>query len=158
MKLELSLPERPGLLHALPVFDLFLMLWIVFVLSSALNRQTGVAVELPASQFELERYHSTLVVTIASGEPAPQVYLGRDAVSMDELQVRLQELHDKGAQRHAIVLLRADQSIPVGVQRRIEELALNLGFRVAVLGAEQAEEEQPESKPEAQPKPESAPK
>ena len=154
MKLDLSLPERPGLLHALPVFDLFLMLWIVFVLSSALNRQTGVAIELPASQFELERYDNTLVVTIASGEPAPQVYFGRDALSVEELQARLQKLHDKGAQRNSLVLLRADRSIPVGVQRRIEELALELDFRVAVLGVEQTEPAPAEVKPEPAPEPE----
>ena len=151
MKLELSLPERPGLLHALPVFDLFLMLWIVFVLSSALDRQSGVAVELPASQFELERYRSTLVVTIASGELAPQLYLGRDALDFVELKTRLRELHDKGVQRQAIVLLRSDHSIPVGIQRRVEEAALDLGFRVAILGAGDADKNliEPEVEPES---------
>lgn len=133
------MPERPGLLHALPVFDLFMMLWIVFVLGSALSRQTGVSVELPASKFELERYQNTLVVTIASGETGPQVYFGRDAVTFDELQTRLRELHSAGAQTNSIVLLRSDQSIPVGAQRRIEEMALALDFRVAVLGSDEAE-------------------
>ena len=140
----MTLPERPGLLHALPVFDLFMMLWIVFVLSAALTRQSGVSVELPASRFELERYNQTLVVTIASGELGPQLYFGRDALGFEELQGRLEELHKKGAQRNSILLLRADQSIPVGAQRRIEEMALALGFRVAVLGSDEVDEKPPE--------------
>ena len=92
------MPERPGLLHALPVCDLFLVLWIVFVLGSALSRQTGVAVELPASQFQLERYTDTVVVTIASGEGQPRIYFGRDAVSFEELGRELKRLHGRGAQ------------------------------------------------------------
>ena len=154
MKLELSLPERPGLLHALPVCDLFLMLWIAFVLGTALTRQTGVAVELPASQFQLERYRETVVITLASGEGQPQIYFGRDAVSADELQRQLQRLHDAGAQADTIVLLRTDASTPVGAERRIKEMALALDFQVALLGSEEVTAEPvqpPVPAPESEP-------
>ncbi len=156
MKLELTLPERPGLLHALPVCDLFLVLWIVFMLGSALSRQTGVAVEMPASQFQLERYSDSLVVTLATGDGEPQLYLGRNAVSFEELEQQLKRLHDKGTQANSIVLLRTDAATPVGVQRRVQEMALALDFRVAVLGEEQAPAN--EAQPQPAPKPESAPK
>lgn len=144
MKLELSLPERPNLLHALPVCDLLLMLWILFVLGSAMLRQSGVAVELPASQFQLERYQETHVITLVPGEDGPRHYLGRDAVSPAQLRERLQLLHDEGAPARSIILLRADQAIPMGAARRVEEMALGLGFRVALLGSDQAPTPQPE--------------
>ena len=51
------------------------------------------------------------------------------------------------------MLLRADRSIPVGVQRSIEELALDLGFSVAVLGAELGEQEALEPESPAEPEP-----
>ena len=144
------MPERPGLLHALPVCDLFLVLWIVFVLGSALSRQTGIAVELPASQFQLERYSETVVVSIAPGEGQAQLYFGRDAVTFEALQKELKLLHDKGAQANTLVLLRTDQAAPVGAQRRVEEMALDLDFRVAVLGAEEPQKDAPaEPEPEA---------
>ncbi len=154
MKLELSLPERPGLLHAMPVFDLFMLLWIVFVLGSALSSQTGVAVEMARSQFELERHTRSLVVTIAPGETEPQLYLGRDAMRFEELEGALRELQTEGEAANSRVLLRSDQSVPVGAQRRVEEMALALGFMVAVLGGEQAEEPALEDAPAPLPAPE----
>lgn len=144
------MPERPGLLHALPVCDLFLMLWIAFVLGSALSRQTGVAVELPNSRFQLERYEQTLVVTIASGDQQPQLYLGRDAVSFEGLQGRLQDLHTQGAQADTLILLRTDQAVPIGAQRRVEEMALSLDFQVGLLGSDEPQKE-PNIEPEAAP-------
>ena len=161
MKLELTLPERPGLLHALPVCDLFLVLWILFMLGSAMSRQPGVVVELPGSQFELERYRENLVVTIASADGDPQLYFGRDAVSFEELERQLKRLQAKGATNHSIVLLRTDGATPVSAQRRVEEMALSLDFRVGLLGAD-VEEELPappaeEAKPPSEPQPEPEP-
>lgn len=144
MKLELSLPERPGLLHALPVCDLLLMLWILFVLGSAMLRQSGVAVELPASQFQLDRYQETHVVTLVPGEQGPRHYLGRDAVSPAQLRERLLQLQQEGATARSIILLRADESAPVGAVRRVEEMALGLGFRVAQLGSRAPARTEPE--------------
>ena len=144
------MPERPGLLHALPVCDLFLMLWIAFVLGSALSRQTGVAVELPASQFQLERYRESVVISIASGENQAQLYYGRDAVTFEELERQLKRLHDNGAQADTLVLLRTDHAAPVGAQRRVEELALDLDFKVALLGADEPPQQPDAPEPEAE--------
>jgi biopolymer transport protein ExbD len=110
-------------------------------------------VELPSSQFELERYRNTLVVTIASGEAQPRLYFGRDAVSFEELEDRLKKLQEEGAQADSIVLLRADQDTPVGAQRKVEEMALALDFDVALLGGEEQTEPSVEVPPEAQPEP-----
>lgn len=134
MKLELSLPERPGLLHAVPVFDLFVVLWLLFLLSSALLRQSGVMVSLPPSQFELERFQDTIVVTLGPGEQEPSIHLGRDAVSLDELIKRFEVLKNDGAQTSSVVLLQSDRSAPVGFQRRLTELILGMGFRMAIVG------------------------
>lgn len=144
MKLELSLPERPNLLHALPLCDLLLMLWILFVLGSTMLRQAGVAVELPASQFQLERYQETHVITLVPGEGGPRYYLGRDAVDLVGLRGRLQQLHDEGAPARSVILLRADQAVSFGAARQVEEMVLGLGFRVALLGSEQVPDVQPE--------------
>ena len=134
MKLELSLPERPGLLHAVPVFDLFMLLWLLFLLSSALLRQSGVMVNLPPSQFQLERFQDTIVVTLGPGEGQPSIHFGRDVVSMSELLERLRKLKSEGAQADSVVLLQSDRSTPVGFQQQLTEIILGMGFRMAMVG------------------------
>ena len=144
MKLELSLPERPGLLHAVPAFDMFVVLWLFFLFGSALVRQPGVRVDLPPSQFQLERYQETHVITLGFGDGAPLVHFGRDAVTMDELRQRLVRLQGEGAAANSVVLLRTDAGTPVGVERRVSELVLGMGFRLALLGDDEPEPAQPE--------------
>lgn len=134
MKLELSLPERPGLLHAVPVCNLFLILWLLNVLGSATVRESGVMVELPPSQFQLERYQERHVVTLGPGEGVPQIHLGRDRVTMDELMQRFGILRTEGAQAKAVVLLQTDADTPAGLERQVVESLLGMGFRVALIG------------------------
>lgn len=131
----MSLPERPGLLHAVPVLDIFALLWLLFLLGPSLLRQSGVAVDLPPSRFQLERYQDTLVITIGPGEAEPRIHLGRDAVSLADLATRLEQLRAEGAPAGTIVLLQTDKGTPVGVERQITELVLGRGFRMALVGA-----------------------
>ena len=131
----MSLPERPGLLHAVPVLNLFALLWLLVLLSPALLRQSGVAVELAPSRFQLERYQNALVVTLGPGETAPQIHFGRDAVTLAQLAERFEKLRLEGAAAKAIVLLQTDAGTPVGVERQVSELVLGKGFRLAMVGS-----------------------
>ncbi len=135
MKLELTLPERPGLLHAVPVLDLFALLWLLFLLAPSLLRQSGVAVELPPSRFQLERYQNSLVITLGPGENGPRIHLGRDAVTLPELADRLETLRAGGATADAIILLQTDAGTPVGIERQVTELVLGKSFRLALVGS-----------------------
>lgn len=135
MKLEMTLPERPGLLHAVPILDIFLLLWLLFLLGSSLLRQSGLTVELPPSRFQLERFQDTFVVTLGPGETEPRIHFGRDAVSLGELSVRLEALRGEGAQAKAVVLLQTDAGTPVGIEREVTEIVLGKGFRLALVGA-----------------------
>jgi biopolymer transport protein ExbD len=135
VKLEMSLPERPGLLHAVPILDIFALLWLMFLLGSALLRQSGVMVELPPSRFQLERFQDSFVVTLGRGENEPRIHFGRDAVTMETLAERLEQLRDEGAQANAVVLLQTDAGTPVGIEREVAELVLGKGFRLAMVGA-----------------------
>lgn len=137
MKLETHLPERPGLLHAVPVMDIFVLLWLLFLLGPSLLRQSGISVELPPSRFQLERYQETLVITLGFGESGPRIHLGRDAVDLTRLDERLEELRADGAPARAMVLLQTDAGTPVGLERQVSEMVLAKGFRLALVGANQ---------------------
>ena len=89
MKLESTLPERPGLLHAVPVLDLFALLWLMVLLAPSLLQQSGVSVELPPSRFKLDRFPDALVVTLGPGEAEPRIHFGRDLVTLAGLSLRL---------------------------------------------------------------------
>lgn len=134
MKLEMSLPERPGFLHVLPVFNLFLLLLLFFMVGPSLVSQSGVMVELPPSRFQLERFRDTLVVTLSPGQTAPHIHFQRHPVTMDELAARLDTLRAEGAAAKAIILLQADAGTAVGEERAVAEMILGKGFRLAMVG------------------------
>ena len=147
MKLELSLPERPGLLHAVPIMNVVALLWLVILLGPSMLQQSGVAVELPPSRFQLERFQNSLVVTLGPGEGEPRIHFGRDAVTMQDLAMRLDHLRAEGASAKTIVLLQTDKGTPVGIERQVSELVLGKEFRLALVGANEPISRAPEVKP-----------
>lgn len=134
MKLEMTLRERPGFLHAVPLFNLFALLLVLLSLSPALVQQAGISVELPPSQFQMERFSDTLVVTLAAGPASPLLYLGREQISRQALGQRLDKLRENGATPKTCILLQVDASVAVSVEREISEFLLAKGFRVALVG------------------------
>ncbi|MGL5017124.1 MAG: biopolymer transporter ExbD [Luteolibacter sp.] len=147
MKLEMTLPERPGFLHAIPLLNIFALVQLFFLLGPSLVWQSGVAVELPPSRFQMERYETPLVVTLGPGEPTPRIHFARDSVTLDELSGRLEKLSETGAQAKAIVLLQTDTGTPVGVEREVTEMVLAKGFRLALVGKNAPETQIPGPQP-----------
>ena len=134
MKLEMTLPERPGFLHVLPIVDLFLLLMLFFMLGPSLVLQSGVMVDLPPSRFQMERFRDTLVVTLGQGQTTARIHFGRQPVTMPELTARLDALRAQGAAAKAIILLQTDVGTPVGTERQVAEMILGKGFRLAMVG------------------------
>jgi biopolymer transport protein ExbD len=135
MKLELTLPERPGLLHAVPVLDIFGLLGLSFVIGPSLVHHAGVTVDLPPSRFQLERYQETMVVTLGGDEAEPRIHIGRNQVNMEQLQTALKERAATADPANIMVLLQTDQATSVGLQRRISETIIAMGYRLALVGA-----------------------
>jgi len=143
MKLEMTLEERPGFLHALPLFDLFILVTMLLLLGPMFLSQSGVMVEVPASQFQMQRFRESIVVTVGPGDAAPRLHLGRQAVTIEELKSRLQELKADETMGRAIVLLKTDAAVSVGLERSISEMILGAGFNLALVGKPEAGTETP---------------
>jgi biopolymer transport protein ExbD len=143
MKLESTLPERPGFLFVVPAFNLFALLLVFFLLGPSFVSQSGVAVELPVSRFQMERQADASVVTITAGDP-PGYWVEREPVSLGQLSERLDARRGSESSPATSVLLRVDKGVPVEVQRKVAEIALQKGLRVYLLG-------QPESVYEPKP-------
>lgn len=134
MKLETTLSERPGFLQALPLFDLFALVTMLLLLGPMFLNQSGVLVELPASQFQLQRYKESIVVTVGPGSPEPRIHLGRQSVTLAELGEKLEELKADETMSRAIVLMKTDLGVPVGTERVVSELIMDTGFKLALVG------------------------
>lgn len=136
MKLELTLPERPGLLHAIPALNLVMVLWLVTQVGPVAVQSSGVSVSLPPTAFQLERYREHLVVTLAVSERGGVLYLGRDEVTESEFASRLDAIAAEGGVGRTVVVMRSDLGVAVGVERRVAELVLARGFQLVMAGAE----------------------
>ena len=132
MKLETTLPERVGFLHAVPIFDLFALLLIAIMLGPSFITQAGVQVEMPVSRFQVARQSDASVITITQGEP-PVIWLERVQVSEEELVAKLESRRLASIQV-PVVYVRSDKQISAEFERRVTELALQAGFRVYLLG------------------------
>lgn len=132
MKLVGTLPERSGFLHAVPVFDLFVVLLFFFLLGPSFVNQAGIEVELPVSGFHVDRQADATVITITPGDP-PVLWLERQRMSEEELMTALDERREKSVSIPS-VYLRADGAIPAAFERQVAEAVLRRGFRVNLLG------------------------
>jgi biopolymer transport protein ExbD len=145
MKLESTLPERPGFLLVVPAFNLFALLLVFILLGSSFASQSGVAVELPVSRFQMERQTDATVVTITAGAE-PGYWLEREPVSLGQLSERLDARRGSESAPATTVLLRVDKGVTVDTQRKVAEIALQKGLRVYLLGqpegAAQAEQKE----------------
>lgn len=132
MKLETTLPVRAGFLHALPIFDLFALFLVLFLLGPSFVNQSGVEVELPVSRFRVERHADAAVVTLTRGEP-PVIWLERQRVAESELVDRLAARREETG-GVPVLYLRTEAEVGAGEERRVAELALEQGYRVFLLG------------------------
>jgi biopolymer transport protein ExbD len=139
MKLESTLPERPGFLFVVPAFNLLALLIVFLLLGPSFLSQYGVAVELPISRYQMERPGDAIVITVKGIDP-PGYWVDREPVSLGALSERLDARRGDESTPATSVLLRVDREVPVEIQQSVAEIALQKGFRVWVLG--QAPEDQ----------------
>ncbi len=140
MKLETTLEERPGFLHALPLFDLFALVAMLLLLGPMFLTQGGVMVEVPTSQFQMQRYRESIVVTLGPGNSEAQLYLGRTAITIEELAVELEKFKADETMSRAIVLLKTDVGSSVGMERKVSDIILKSGFKLAYVGRSESKD------------------
>lgn len=136
MRLITTLEDRPGFLHAMPMFDLFVLVMMVLYMGPRLLNQGGVEVELARSQFQLQRFEDTVVVTLGPGISGSRLYWGREPMTLPQLESRLEEMKEaeEGQAGRPVVLLKADRGVRVAEEREVSELIMQAGYRVALVG------------------------
>ncbi len=141
MKLETTLEERPGFLHAMPLFDLFALVVMLLLLGPMFLSQSGVTVEVPASRFQMQRFSESIVVTLGPGNSEPTLHLGRKAITLEELGKELEVMKADEAMSRAIILLKTDVGTSVGMERLVSEVILGSGFKLAYVGVPEGQKQ-----------------
>jgi biopolymer transport protein ExbD len=134
MKLQSSLPENVGFLHAVPLFNLFAVLLMCYALGPKLEEKTGVTINMPASLFQLERYEDAAVITMTAGE-LQELYLGTQRINLIELDARLDEQLAKSSGNNRAIVIMADRMVSSENLRQVAEICLRKGLRVVMAGS-----------------------
>lgn len=134
MKLESTLPEGVGFLHAVPLFNLFAVLLMCYAIGPKLEEKTGITLSMPSSLFQLERFEEAAVVTM-SADGTDSLYLGTRSISLNELDPLLDEQLQSGRRENSAIVIRADRLVPSDALRQVAEICMRKGLRVVLAGA-----------------------
>ena len=127
MKLESHLPKQTFWLYLAPVLTVLLLLLIFFLLGSSFVIQSGMSVQLPESASRLSGFERAQIITVTPSSENPFFFNGRP-VTLDQLRSGLEA--KKNEVRRAIV--HADVMAPSGSTQQAVNLALSLGYEVAI--------------------------
>ena len=94
MKLKLSIPTRPNLMHMLPSVDALALLFVLPLLVSQVDSSGGHEVVLPESSLRLPTADHAVVVEVLPGPPL-QVWVGKELVATGELDAKFAEIKEK---------------------------------------------------------------
>lgn len=134
MKLESTLPEGVGFLHAVPLFNLFAVLLMCYAIGPKLEEKTGITLSMPSSLFQLERYEEAAVVTMTA-DGTDRLYLGTRSIALKELEPLLDEQLRTGRRENSAIVIRADRLVPSDALRQVAEVCMRKGLRVVLAGA-----------------------
>lgn len=134
MKLESTLPEGVGFLHAIPLFNLFAVLLMCYAIGPKLEEKTGITLSMPSSLFQIERFEEAAVVTMTA-DGTDRLYLGTRSISLKELDPLLDEQLHSGRRENSAIVIRADRLVPSDALRQVAEICMRKGLRVVLAGA-----------------------
>jgi biopolymer transport protein ExbD len=127
MKLVRTFQFRMELFHVLPLVNVLFLALLLFALSARFTLQPGLSLSLPASPFTLAPQQNPLVLSITAA-PLPTLYLREERVTLEELDVLLQDRHLAGRP----LVIRADRATPYETITAASNVCLRRGFAVAL--------------------------
>lgn len=134
MKLELTLPSKPGMLHALPGLDIIALVLVFPLLGSSFVQQAGIDVKLHESPWRYEQMESPIVITLGAGRNTP-VWINKTRVKLDELESEITRLRsEEGGNLITTAVIRSDVSVPSGVEKEVINRIRKLGLNCGLLG------------------------
>ncbi len=105
-----------------PLVDVVLVLLIIFMITAPVL-QSGIEVEVPKTKTVKEITEERIVISI---DKSQRVYLGNDAVNINEIGAKLrQKVRDP---EHQSIYLRADENVPFGAFATVMDAVKSAGI------------------------------
>ena len=131
MKLAMSIPERPGFMQVLPLFDVLALLLVFLTLGSTFIVEQGIAVRLPESSARLTRFLNPIELTLSGGDD-PAVFVEGKRTELARIGEELQALMtERRWSSGDTVLIKADESLAMGRYAEVVEIIQETGLRAA---------------------------
>jgi biopolymer transport protein ExbD len=137
MKLEMTLPAKPGFLHMLPGLDIMALILMFPLLGPSLVQQTGIDVQVHESPWRYEQMENPIVVTLgaASAANATPLWVNKNMVPMSDLEAVINELRaEEGGEAITTVVIRSDVSVPSGTEKEVINRVIKLGLNCGLVG------------------------
>lgn len=137
MKLEMTLPARPGFLHMLPGLDIIALILMFPLLGPSFVQQTGIDVQVHESPWRYEQMDNPIVVTLGAAigdEPIP-VWVNKNQISLAGLETAIDTLRSEdGGDAITTVVIRSDVSVPSGTEKEVVNRVIKLGLKCGLVG------------------------
>lgn len=137
MKLEMTLPAKPGFLHMLPGLDIMALILMFPLLGPSFVQQTGIDVQVHESPWRYEQMENPIVVTLgaASDTNATPLWVNKSMVPMKDLEAVINDLRaEEGGDAITTVVIRSDVSVPSGKEKEVINRIIKLGLRCGLVG------------------------
>lgn len=130
MKLQMSLPQRPGLIYTMPVLDILVLVLIFPLLGSSFSTNAGVELKLEDTGYRYERMERSIIVTI-KGVDEREIYVNNKPVRERDLLDELAEEAKKWKGGGLVsIVYRVDVRVPSGYKMRIANSLLKEGYQI----------------------------
>ena len=130
MRFRKAKEEEPRLGIA-PLIDVVFLLLIFFMLTSHFDIASGIPIRLPkVTQRSYDRQDQKIILVI---DTRGQAYLKGKKIDLEKLELKLQDLANKGGQVHLI--LEADKDVKHGRVVRVMDLAKKAGVSSIIIAA-----------------------
>ena len=134
MKLQLSLPSKPGFLHTLAGLDIIALILVFPLLGPSFAQQTGIEVTVHESPWRLSQMDNPIVITLGAGRNTP-LWVNKKLVpieSFEEEIIRLKK--EEGGASITTAVVRSDVDVPSGVEKDVINRILKLGLNCGLAG------------------------
>ncbi|BDS05950.1 hypothetical protein NT6N_09900 [Oceaniferula spumae] len=134
MKLQLTLPSKPGFLHTLAGLDIIALILVFPLLGPSFVQQTGIEVTVHESPWRLKQMDNPIVITLGAGRGTP-LWVNKKQVPLDELEAEIQRLRDEeGGDTITTAVVRSDVDVSSGVEKDVINRILKIGLNCGLAG------------------------
>ncbi len=130
MKLDMSIPERPGWIFVLPGFDFLCLLLALVMLTGVVVRESYIEVKLPPSEFRGVRLgdENPVVIILKSTAAGPVYYVGGQKVTPENLSSSIEsEAKNRSTD---LVAIRLEESVTTAQRQDLIDVIARLKFRI----------------------------